>query len=125
MRSSASSFKIQKLLFSSSSVTRRSCFFPYLPSSPVFQSPFPPITCFKKQFMCKTYQIQFAFFRLIVITKINLYSYVYPTRCNVTQFIYFWKLIYMFRMVYPPIIRSTYNCIYSIWYLSNRNCYRR
>ena len=23
----------------------------------------------------------------------------------------------MFRMVSPPIIRSTYNCIYSIWYL--------
>ena len=29
----------------------------------------------------------------------------------------------MFRAVSPPIIRSTYNCIYSIWYLSKRwNC---
>ena len=27
------------------------------------------------------------------------------------------KLLYMFRVVSPPIIRSTYSCIYSIWYL--------
>jgi len=26
------------------------------------------------------------------------------------------KLLYMFRVVSSPIIRSTYNCIYSIWY---------
>jgi hypothetical protein len=29
----------------------------------------------------------------------------------------------MFRAVLPPIIRSAYNCIYSIWYLSHRYCY--
>jgi len=29
----------------------------------------------------------------------------------------------MFRVVPPPIIRSTYNCIYSILYLSHRYCY--
>ena len=29
----------------------------------------------------------------------------------------------MFRMVLPPIIRSAYNCIYIIWYLSHRYCY--
>ena len=34
-------------------------------------------------------------------------SQVWPTRCNVTQFIYFCKLLYMFRVIYPPIIRST------------------
>jgi hypothetical protein len=39
---------------------------------------------------------------------------VYPTRCNVIQFIYIWKLLHMFRMVLPPIIRSIYICIYSI-----------
>ena len=33
------------------------------------------------------------------------------------------KLLYMFRVVSPPIIRSKHNCIYSIWYLSNRYCY--
>ena len=27
------------------------------------------------------------------------------------------KQFYMFRVVSPPIIRSTHNCIYSIWYL--------
>jgi hypothetical protein len=34
-----------------------------------------------------------------------------------------WKLLYMFRVALPPIIRSVYNCIYSIWYLSHRYCY--
>jgi len=42
-------------------------------------------------------------------------------RCNVTQFI--WKLLYMFRVVPPPIIRSAYDCIYSILYLPRRYCY--
>jgi len=32
---------------------------------------------------------------------------------------YIWKLLYMFRVVSPPIIRSSYNCVYSIWYLSD------
>jgi hypothetical protein len=44
------------------------------------------------------------------------YSNIYPTRCNFTQFIYIWKLFYMFRVVPPPIIRRAYNCIYSICY---------
>jgi hypothetical protein len=40
--------------------------------------------------------------------------------------VYFiWKLVYMFRVVTPPIIRSAYNCIYSIWYLSHRYRYLR
>jgi len=30
----------------------------------------------------------------------------------------------MFRVVTPPIIRSAYNCIYSIWYLSHRDKYQ-
>ena len=38
--------------------------------------------------------------------------------------VYFiWKLLYMFWVVPPPTIRSAYNCIYSIWYLSDRYCY--
>jgi hypothetical protein len=41
----------------------------------------------------------------------------------VTQFIYIWKLLYTFRVVLSPIIRSAYNRIYSIWYLSHRYCY--
>ena len=52
-----------------------------------------------------------------------VYSNIYPTRCNVTQFIFIWKLLYIFRVVVPPpILRSANNCIYSIWYLSHRNC---
>ena len=38
--------------------------------------------------------------------------------------VYFiWKLLYMFRVVPPTIIRNPNNCIYSIWYLSHRYCY--
>jgi len=33
------------------------------------------------------------------------------------------KLLYIFQVVPPPIIRSANNCIYSIWYLSHRYCY--
>ena len=36
-----------------------------------------------------------------------MYSNIYPTRCNVRQFIYPLKLVYMFRAVSAPIIRST------------------
>ena len=33
--------------------------------------------------------------------------------------VYFiWKLLYTFRVIPPPIIRSANNCIYSIWYLA-------
>ena len=34
-----------------------------------------------------------------------------------------WKLLCMFRVVPPPIVRSANNCIYCIWYLSHRYCY--
>jgi len=38
--------------------------------------------------------------------------------------VYFiWKLLYMFRVVPSPIIRSANNCIYNIWYFSYRYCY--
>jgi hypothetical protein len=54
---------------------------------------------------------------------VSIFQYIYSTRCSVTQFIYIWKLLYMFRVVLPPIIRSAYTCIYNIWYLSHRYCY--
>ena len=37
--------------------------------------------------------------------------------------LYLCKLLYMFRVVTPPIIRRTYNCNYTIWHWSNRLCY--
>ena len=57
------------------------------------------------------------------IWKYTCLSDICPTRCNFTQFVYLWKLFYMFKVVSPPIIRSTHNCIYSTWHLSNRYCY--
>ena len=54
---------------------------------------------------------------------VNIFQYI-SKKCNFTQFIYNWKLLYMFRVVPPPIIRSAYNCIYSIWYLSHRYCWQ-
>jgi len=33
--------------------------------------------------------------------------------------LYFSKLLYIFRVVTPSIIRSTYNCNYSIWHRLN------
>jgi hypothetical protein len=35
------------------------------------------------------------------------------TMCSL---LYFCKLLYMFRVVTPPIIRSTYNSNYNIWH---------
>ena len=40
-----------------------------------------------------------------------------------TVYLYIKKLLYKFRVAPPPIIRSVYKCIYSIWYLSHRYCY--
>jgi len=42
---------------------------------------------------------------------------------TIYSLLYYRKLLYMFRVVTPPIIRSTYNCNYSIWHWSNRLCY--
>ena len=36
---------------------------------------------------------------------------------------FIWKVLYMFRVLLPPIIRSAYNCICNIWYLSHHYCY--
>jgi hypothetical protein len=33
------------------------------------------------------------------------------------------ETVYMFRVVLESIIKSAYNCIYSIWYLSHCYCY--
>jgi hypothetical protein len=48
---------------------------------------------------------------------------MHGTTVKVTQFIYIWTLLYTFRVVPPPIIKSAYNCIYSIWYFTHHYCY--
>ena len=47
---------------------------------------------------------------------------IQPTRCDVSQFIYFCKTLYMFQTGFPSIIRSS-NRTYSVRYLSNQYCY--
>jgi len=53
-----------------------------------------------------------------------IYIYIYISNKMQRYTVYFiWKLFYMFRVLPSPIIRSANNCIYSIWYLSQRYCY--
>jgi len=42
---------------------------------------------------------------------------------TIYSLLHFSKLLYVFRVVTPSIIRSTYNCNHSIWHWSNRLCY--
>jgi hypothetical protein len=48
---------------------------------------------------------------------VQIFQYI-SNKMQRTTVYYIWKLHYMFRVVPPPIIRSAYNCIYSIWYFS-------
>jgi len=46
----------------------------------------------------------------ILIITVRAMQYIHrvqPTRCNVSTFIYFCKTFYMFRTVFPSIIRSS------------------
>jgi len=53
---------------------------------------------------------------------VRIFQYISnKVQCHTVYFI--WKLLYVFRVVSPPIIRSAYKSIYSIWYLSHRYCY--
>jgi len=52
-----------------------------------------------------------------------IYVVNYPKRCKNIQFIYIRKFLYMFRVLSPPIISSSYHCIYSIWHYWDRYCY--
>jgi len=50
-------------------------------------------------------------------------SIIVQQDATIYSLLYFCKLLYMFRVVTPLNIRSTYNCNYSIWYWSNlRKC---
>jgi hypothetical protein len=67
--------------------------------------------------------IQLAHFSTMKM-EAEMYSKIYvnncPTRCNNIQFIYICKPLYMFRVVTPLIIRSSYHCTCSIWHYRDR-----
>jgi len=54
----------------------------------------------------------------LLTMSVNVQQYA-----TIYSLLYFSKLLYMFRVVLSPIIRSTCNCNYSIWNWSNRFCY--
>jgi len=53
---------------------------------------------------------------------VRIFQYISNKMQRYTVY-FIWKLLYMFWVVPSPIIRSAYNCIYSMWYLSYRYCY--
>jgi len=46
-------------------------------------------------------------------------SIIVQQDASMYSLLYFCKLLYMFRVVTPPIIRNTYICNYNIWHWSN------
>ena len=46
---------------------------------------------------------------------VSIFQYISNKMQRYTAYLYL-ETAYMFRVVLPPIIRSAYNCIYSIWY---------
>ena len=51
---------------------------------------------------------------------VRIFQYISNKMQRYTVY-FIWELLYMFRVVPPPIIRNTNNCSYSIWYLSHSN----
>ena len=64
---------------------------------------------------------EFRFFNLTSLYRNNILIYI--QQYGTLHSFFIWKLLYMFREVPPPIIRSANNYIYSIWYLSHLYCY--
>jgi hypothetical protein len=55
------------------------------------------------------------------IKRLQVVSIIVQQDATIYSLLYFCKLLYVFWVVTPPIIRSTYNCNYSIWHWSNCN----
>jgi hypothetical protein len=53
---------------------------------------------------------------------VRIFKYIFNNMQRYTVY-FIWKLLYMFRVVPPPIIKSANICIYSICCLSHRYCY--
>ena len=81
-----------------------------------------------QNFCVVLYIICFMPFCVLFVCKCVLYyCHRVATQLQLTNISYiisyFCKLFYMFRVVTPPIIRSTYNFNSGIWHWSNRLCY--
>jgi hypothetical protein len=66
--------------------------------------------------MCKIiceYQVHILFLKKLINVHISILTYIQQDASYTVYFIL--KLLYMFRLVPSPIIRSADNCIYSIW----------
>ena len=70
-------------------------------------------------FTLQTYLLILTFMGPCIV---RIFQYISNKMQRYTVY-FIWKLLCMFRVVPPPIIRSAYNCIYSIWYLSYPYCY--
>jgi len=68
--------------------------------------------------------IVFSVFWFTIIRSLNakptarIMSIIVQQDATIYSLLYFCKLLYMFRVVNPPTIRSTHNCNYSIWHWS-------
>ena len=51
---------------------------------------------------------------------LDIFWRIQPTSCDVSYFIYFRKMHYMFQTVFPSIISGAQNCTYSVRYLSDQ-----
>ena len=61
---------------------------------------------------------------VLQVRKTTVHSFDnFPRRYNVKQFIYFWKTSLHISGGISTHHQEHINCIYSIWYLSNRYCY--
>ena len=77
--------------------------------------------------ICQYFQILVKNRQIIRETDFNAHVSVHRKSVSITvqqdatmySLLYFCKLLYMFWVVTPPIIRITYNCNYSIWHWPN------
>jgi hypothetical protein len=53
---------------------------------------------------------------------VSIFQYTFNKMQRYTVYLYLETALHVW-VVIPPIIRSAYDCIYSIWYLSHRYCY--
>ena len=60
--------------------------------------------CLEKRYVNKVLQVGTE--RDFIFTWLDIRR-EQPTRCDVSQFIYFYKTLYMFQTVFPSIIRSS------------------